>query len=96
MRIRLSPLEESSTQRYFSCITCNRGKQTLSTQCTRKTGKMCNRTMPCWPQDTTPYTHQYPNHIPARSPFIFTHFIMTDHIYHLLMSNDRLLTLPIS
>jgi hypothetical protein len=27
-----------------------------------------------WPRDTTCYTHQYPYHIPARSPFPFHHF----------------------
>jgi hypothetical protein len=28
-----------------------------------------------WPRDITCYTHQYPYHIPARSPFPFHHFI---------------------
>jgi hypothetical protein len=28
-----------------------------------------------WPRDTTCYTHQYPYHIAARSPFPFHHFI---------------------
>jgi hypothetical protein len=27
-----------------------------------------------WPRDTTCYTHRYPYHIPARSPFPFHHF----------------------
>ena len=36
--------------------------------------KLCNQAMTRLRGDTTSYTHQYPNHIPAQSPFSFPPF----------------------
>ena len=37
-------------------------------------GKQCNQPKHHWPRDTTCYTHQYPYHIPALSPFFLSSF----------------------
>ena len=44
-------------------------------------GKQCDQAMPRVHGDTASYTHQYPNHIPARSPF----FLSTIYIFQVII-----------
>ena len=57
--------------KFVTCPRCLMQRLVLNRH---RQGKKCNRVMPCWPQDTTLYTHQYPNHIPVRSSFTFPSF----------------------
>ena len=45
--------------------------------------------MPCWPQDTRPYTHQYPNHISARSPFTFPSFYVDRELVEFMPIDEQ-------
>ena len=58
-------------------VTCPRCLMQRPVLNRHRQGKQCNQAIPRVHGDTTSYTHQYPNHIPSRSPF----FLSTIFIY---------------